>query len=61
MLAEEPIHFVAKAAGISTGEIEKTYSRSLTELATRRFGRKQVTYEKDGSWNAIGDVYKKVS
>jgi hypothetical protein len=52
---------VAKAAGISTGEIEKTYSRSLTELATRRFGRKQVTYEKDGSWNAIGDVYKKVS
>jgi integrase len=53
LLAEEPIHFVAKAAGTSTGEIEKTYSHVLTGLATRRFGRKQVTYEKDGSWNVI--------
>jgi integrase len=53
LLAEEPIHFVAKAAGTSTSEIEKTYSHVLTELATRHFGRKQVAYEKDGSWSVV--------
>ena len=53
LLAEEPIHLVAKAAGTSTGEIEKTYSHVLTEMSTRRFGRKQVVYTEDGSWNIV--------
>lgn len=53
LLAEEPIHLVAKAAGTSTGEIEKTYSHVLTEMSTRRFGRKQVVYTDDGSWDIV--------
>lgn len=53
LLAEEPIHLVAKAAGTSVSEIESTYSHVLTELSTRKFGNKQVVYHSDGSWDVI--------
>lgn len=53
LLADESIHLVAQAAGTSTGEIEKTYSHVLTEMSTRKFGDKQVVYEKDGSWGIV--------
>ena len=36
LLAEEPIHLVAKAAGTSVSEIESTYSHVLTEPSTRK-------------------------
>lgn len=60
LLAEEAIHLVAKAAGTSTGEIEATYSHVLTELATKRFGKKSVVYERDGSWNVVQQAPAKV-
>lgn len=53
LLAEEPIHVVARAAGTSTAEIEKTYSHVLTEMATRRFNRKRVVYGPDGSYEVV--------
>ena len=53
LLAEEPIHIVARAAGTSTAEIEKTYSHVLTEMATRRFSRKRVVYGPDGSFEVF--------
>lgn len=53
LLAEEPIHLVAKAAGTSTSQIENTYSHVLTSLTTRRFGRKQVVHLADGSYKIV--------
>ena len=53
LYAGEPIHLVAKAAGTSTNEIEKTYSNVMTELATRQFGNNRVVYRKDGSYTVI--------
>ncbi len=53
LLAEEPIHLVAKAAGTSVSEIESTYSHVLTELSTRKFGNKRVIYQPDGSWEVV--------
>jgi hypothetical protein len=50
LLAEEPIHVVAKVAGTSTAQIEDTYSHVLTEMAARQFGKKRVIYSRDGSW-----------
>jgi integrase len=50
LLAEESIHLVAQAAGTSTREIEKTYSHVLTEMSTRKFGKRQVVYKPDESW-----------
>jgi integrase len=55
LYAGEPIHLVAKAAGTSTGEIEKTYSNVMTELATRQFGNNRVVYRKDGSYEVISN------
>jgi hypothetical protein len=54
LYAGESIHLVARAAGTSTDEIEKTYSNVLTELATRQFGKNQVVYQEDGSFSVIG-------
>lgn len=56
LLAEEPIHIVAKAAGTSTSEIEKTYSHVLTEMATRQFGKKRLVYDSEGGYEVHGDV-----
>jgi integrase len=53
LYAGEPIHLVARAAGTSTDEIEKTYSNVLTELATRQFGKNRVIYRKDGSYEVV--------
>jgi integrase len=53
LLAEEPIHLVAKAAGTSVSEIESTYSHVLTELSTRRVNNKRVIYQPDGSWDVV--------
>jgi len=42
LLAEEPIHLVARAAGTSVKEIESTYSHVMTELTTKKFNQKKV-------------------
>jgi integrase len=53
LLAEESIHLVAQAAGTSTREIEKTYSHVLTEMSTRKFGKRQIVYNSDQSWDVV--------
>jgi integrase len=53
LLAEEPIHLVAQAAGTSVKEIESTYSHVLTELTTKRFAEKKVVWKPDGSYEVI--------
>jgi integrase len=53
LYAGEPIHLVARAAGTSTDEIEKTYSHVLSELTTRQFGRNRVVYGRDGSYGVV--------
>ncbi len=50
LLAEEPIHIVAKVCGTSVKEIEATYSHVLTEIASRNFGKKRVVYDKEGGY-----------
>jgi integrase len=53
LLAEQPIHLVALAAGTSTGEIESTYSHVLTELTTKRFNQRRVRWLEDGTYEVI--------
>jgi integrase len=53
LLAEQPIHLVAQAAGTSVKEIESTYSHVLTELTTRMFNKKKVVWKPDGSYAII--------
>lgn len=53
LLAEEPIHLVAQAAGTSVKEIENTYSHVLTELTTKKFSEKKVVWEPDGSYKIV--------
>jgi site-specific recombinase XerC len=53
LLAEEPIHLVARAAGTSVKEIESTYSHVMTELTTKRFNQKKVVWAPDGSYEII--------
>jgi len=61
LYAGEPIHLIARAAGTSTSEIEKTYSNVLTELTTRQFGRNQVVYRKDGSYDVISSLRRETN
>jgi integrase len=61
LLAEEPIHLVAVAAGTSVKEIEKTYSHVMTEITTRGFNKKKVVYQPDGTFDVIVDELKKLA
>jgi integrase len=58
LLAEHPIHLVAKAAGTSVKEIETTYSHVLTELTTRMFNKKKLVWKPDGSYEIIKRMKK---
>jgi hypothetical protein len=61
LLAEEPIHLVARAAGTSVKEIESTYSHVMTELTTKRFNQKKVVWHQtDGSYEIIKQQLKAV-
>lgn len=53
LYAGEPIHLVAKAAGTSTSEIERTYSNVMTELTTRQFGNNRLLFNRDGSFQKV--------
>jgi integrase len=53
LIAEEPIHLVAQAAGTSVKEIESTYSHVMTELTTKRFNKKEVVWKPDGNYEVI--------
>lgn len=61
LYAGEPIHLVARAAGTSTSEIERTYSNVLTEIATRQFGRNGVVYRRDGSFDVVSATTNEAS
>jgi integrase len=60
LLAEEPIHLVARAAGTSVKEIESTYSHVMTELTTKRFNQKKVVWAPDGSYAIIQKQLKAI-
>lgn len=60
LIAEEPIHLVAKVAGTSTKEIESTYSHVLTAITARRFNRKQVIWDDEGDYKIIEEELKKI-
>jgi integrase len=60
LLAQEPIHLVAQAAGTSVKEIESTYSHVMTEITTRGFNKKRVVYKPDGSFEVIAQEIKKL-
>ena len=62
LLAGEPIHLVAKAAGTSVAEIETTYSHVLGEMATKQFSKRQVQYDDEGGFVVVNtaDVEKPV-
>jgi integrase len=53
LLASEPIHLVAKAAGTSVAEIESTYSHVLGEIATKQFSKRQVQYDDEGGFVVV--------
>jgi hypothetical protein len=61
LLAEEPIHLVAQAAGTSVKEIESTYSQVMTEITTRGFNKKRVVYRPDGSFEIIIEEIKRLA
>jgi integrase len=60
LLAGEPIHLVAKAAGTSVAEIEATYSHVLGEMATKQFNKRQVQYDDEGGFTVIDVPQKSV-
>jgi hypothetical protein len=53
LLAGEPIHLVARAAGTSVAEIETTYSHVLGEMATKHFSKRQVQYDSEGGYVVV--------
>jgi integrase len=53
LLAGESMHLVARAAGTSTAQIDKTYSHVSTELATREFAKRSLQLLPDGSLKVI--------
>jgi len=53
LLAGEPIHLIAKAAGTSVSEIESTYSHVLGEMATKAFSKRLVQYDDEGGFTII--------
>ncbi len=53
LYAGEPIHLVARAAGTSTDEIERTYSNVLTEMTTRQFGKRRAVFGRDGTMEVV--------
>lgn len=59
LLAEQPIHLVARAAGTSTSEIESTYSHVLTEMTTRKFAERKVKWNADGTYEIVRDLVKR--
>lgn len=61
LLAEEPIHLVAQAAGTSVKEIESTYSHVMTEITTRGFNKKRVVYQPDGTFKVIVEEIRKLA
>jgi integrase len=58
LLAGEPIHLVAKAAGTSVAEIESTYSHVLTEMATQAFNKRLVQYDEEGGFVVLNKPIK---
>lgn len=60
LLAEEPIHLVAVAAGTSVSEIESTYSHVMSAITTKRFNRKQIVHADDGDYQIIEEQLKKI-
>lgn len=61
LLAEEPIHLVAQAAGTSVKEIESTYSHVMTEITTRGFNKKRVVHQPDGTFEIVVEEIKKLA
>jgi integrase len=61
LLAEEPIHLVAQAAGTSVKEIESTYSHVMTEITTRGFNKKRVIHQPDGTFEIVLEEIKKLA
>jgi integrase len=61
LLAQEPIHLVARAAGTSVKEIEKTYSHVMTEITTRGFNKKRVVHRPDGTFEIVVEEIKKLA
>jgi integrase len=53
LLAGESIHLIAAACGTSTKEIERTYSQVINEITMRKFGEKQVRYDREGGFEVI--------
>ena len=53
LLAGEPIHLVARAAGTSVAEIETTYSHVLGEMATKAFSKRIVEYDDEGGFKVV--------
>lgn len=60
LLAEEPIHLVAVAAGTSVREIEATYSHVMSAITTKRFNRKEIVHYDDGDYQIIEEQLKKI-
>lgn len=53
LLAGEDIYQIAQAAGTSVKEIEQTYSHVLTAETTRKFNKKKVEHNEDGTHQVI--------
>jgi integrase len=59
LVSEEAIHLIAKAAGTSVSEIEKTYSHVLTAMTTRKFAEKRVQHDLEGAYEVVKKKGKK--
>lgn len=58
LLAEQPIHLVAKVAGTSVKEIESTYSHVLTELTSENFSKRKIQWNPDGNYEIVKRLIK---
>jgi integrase len=61
LLAQEPIHMVAQAAGTSVKEIESTYSHVMTEITTRGFNKRKLVWQPDGTFEIMVEDIKKLA
>jgi integrase len=55
LLAGHSIHLVAKVAGTSVAQIEKTYSGIIEIVIGREFARKTLVHKADGSFEVLTD------
>jgi cation transport regulator ChaB len=53
LLAEEAIYSIGQVMGTGSREIESTYSHVLTELTTKRFSKKKIVWDPNGSYKIV--------